>query len=337
MIESGRNNEIRSSVGEKKVVSAHRAFVYGASLPGWGEYYAGSCLQGVIKAALVLFFGIWSMRILMVTVGGIVGQVFDSLNNMTPFVMPDVPLVSMGISFLGIYYIWLWAVISSVDAAVENRRKNAHPPQTSIAWAFAMSWFCPGTGQIYTGSRRFGYILFGTYLLGILLIIPVYTDLATNISELAKSGKLPANNPYALISIVHGLMIKVDFSFGRLFPTCIRYFAIAGAICDLRQGLLATDTRWVKSSIAYGLALIGLGWFCPGAGQLLQKRYRIGYYILAGYIGSKLFIGFLLGNELITTQSAETLDWIAVLIQWGAIFEALFQMMTGGWPKRLSS
>ena len=239
-------------------------------------------------------------------------------------------------SFFGIYYIWLWAMISSVDAAVECRRNNADPPQASIAWAFAMSWFCPGSGHIYAGSRRFGYILFAIYLLGILLIVPVYVDLVKSISELAKNGKLSANNPYALVNIVHGLMVKVDFSFGKLFQASVRYVAIAGTICTLRQGLLESDTRWSKPSIAYGLALFGLGWFCPGAGQFLQKRDRIGYYVLAGYIGSKLLIGFLLGNDVITTHSAETLDWIPVLIQWSAMIEAPFQMTTGGWPKRLS-
>jgi TM2 domain-containing membrane protein YozV len=337
MTASGRNNEIRSSSAAKKNISAHRAFVYGASIPGWGEIYAGSRVWGIMKAALVLFLGIWFTRVLVDTVGGIVGRVFDSLNSMTPFVMPDVPMMSMGISFLGIYYIWLWAMISSVDAAVEYRRNNADPPQTSIAWAFAMSWLCPGSGHIYAGSRRFGYILFATYLLGILLIVPVYVDLVKSISELAKNGKLSANNPYGLINIVHGLMVKVDFSFGKLFQACVRYIAIAGTICALRQGLLETDTRWSKPSIAYGLALFGLGWFCPGAGQLLQKRYRSGYTVLAGYIGSKLIIGFLLGNDVITTQSAETLDWISVLIQWGAMIEAAFQMMKGGRPKRRSA
>ncbi len=336
MTASGRNTEIRVSSAAKKAISAHRAFIYGASIPGWGEIYAGSRVQGIIKAAVVFFLGIWFTRELIDTAGGIVGRVFDSLNTMTPFVMPDVPMMSLGISFLGIYYIWLWAMISSVDAAVECRRNNTDPPQTSIVWAFGMSWLCPGSGHIYAGSRRFGYILFVIFLLGILLIVPVYVDLVKNISELAKSGKLSANNPYGLINIVHGLMVKVDFSFGKLFQAFVRYVAIAGTICTLRQGLLETDTRWSKPSIAYGLALIGLGWFCPGVGQLLQKRNRIGYYVLAGYIGSKLFIGFLLGNDLITTQSAETLDWISVLIQWSAMLEAPFQMMKGGRSKRLA-
>ena len=327
LIASGRNNETRSSSAAKKAISAHRAFVYGASVPGWCEIYAGSRVQGIMKAAAVIFLGIWFTLVLVDTVGGIVGRVFESLNGLTTFVMPDLPFISLVISFFGIYYIWLWAMIAAVDAAVEYRRKNADPPQASIAWAFAMSWLCPGSGHIYAGSRRFGYILFATYLMAILLIVPVYADLVKNISELAQNGKLSANNPYALINIVHGLMVKVDFSFGKLFQACVRYFAIAGTICALRQGLLETDTRWTKPSLAYGLALIGLGWFCPGAGQLLQKRHRSGYIVLAGYIGSKLFIGFLLGNDVITTQRAETLDWISVLIQWSAMIEAPFRMI----------
>ena len=337
MTASRCSHDTRSSFAATRIVSTHRAFVYGASIPGWGEFYAGSRIPGAVKAALVLILGIWFTQMLIDTVGSIVGRFFDSFNSLTPFAMPDIPLLSMGISFLGIYFIWLWAVISSVDAAVANRRQHAEPPQASILWAFAMSWFCPGCGHVYTGSRRFGYILFGTYLIGMLLIVPVYTDLAKSISELANSGKLSANNPYALVSMVHELMVKVNFSFGRLFPTWIRFIAIAGAICELRRGLLKTDSRWSKLSIGYGLALVVLGWFCPGAGQLLQKRFQFGYYVLGGYIVSKLIIGFLLGNDLITTGSAENLEWISVLIQWGAMLEALFQMIKDGLPKRLSN
>jgi hypothetical protein len=160
--------------------------------------------------------------------------------------------------------------------------------------------------------------------------VPVYFRLAHSITELTKSGQLSANNPYALIDIVHGLVVRVDYSFGKLFQAFIKYYAIAATICTLRQGLLETDAKWSTPSVALGAALFGIGWLCPGAGQLLQKRYRIGYYILAGYIGSKLLIGFLLGNDLLTIQKADTLAWISVLIQWSAMIEALFRMWKGG-------
>jgi hypothetical protein len=85
--------------------------------------------------------------------------------------------------------------------------------------------------------------------------------------------------------------------------------------------------RWTTPSAIYGLALAGLGWLCPGSGQLLQRRGKIGWYLLAGYLGSKLLIGFLLGNDLITVPTADGLAWIPLIVQWGAMFEAPVRMM----------
>jgi hypothetical protein len=153
---SGNRNETRTSSVGKKSISAHRAFVYGASAPGLGEIYAGSRIRGIMTASLVIFFGIWFTRVLVVIIGGLVDRVFGSLNDATLIVVSDLPLISLGISFFGIYYVWLWAMISSVDAAVVHRRKITEPPQASIAWAVAMSWFCPGSGQVYrTSLHRF--------------------------------------------------------------------------------------------------------------------------------------------------------------------------------------
>jgi TM2 domain-containing membrane protein YozV len=327
---SGNKNETRTSSVGKNSISAHRAFVYGASAPGLGEIYAGSRIRGIMTASLVLFLGIWFTWVSVIIIGGMVDRVFDRLNGVSSIAVSDLPLISAGISFFGIYYVWLWAMISSVDAAVARRRKNTQPPQASIAWAVAMSWLCPGSGQVYADSRRFGYILFAAYLLGILLIVPVYARLAHSISELTMRGQLLANDPHALIDMVHELVVRVDYSFGKLLQTFIKYYAIAAAICTLRQGLLETDPKLSTPSVALGAALFGIGWLCPGAGQLLQKRYTIGYYILAGYIGSKLLIGFLLGNDLLNIQKADTLAWISVLIQWSAMIEAPFRMRKGG-------
>jgi hypothetical protein len=97
----------------------------------------------------------------------------------------------------------------------------------------------------------------------------------------------------------------------------------------LRQGPLKTDTRWTTPSAVYGLALVGLGWLCPGSGQLLQRQDKTGWYLLAGYLGSKLLIGFLLGNDLIVVSTADGLAWIPVLIQWAAMLEAPIRMIKG--------
>jgi TM2 domain-containing membrane protein YozV len=309
-----------------KPVTVHRAFIYSACAPGWGDIYAGSRLRGYATLGLFLFCAAWFTWTLAQTVRTVVGQMFDSLEGITPFVMPDLPVVSMGISFLGIYFIWLWGMLSAVDTATGRRQQSGEPPQASVGWAVAISWFCPGSGQIYASDRRFGFILFGVYLLGFLLIIPAYKQLFLSLSDLAKSGQLPTNQPIAVIGIVHELVVRVNYSFGKVFQETIKYFAVAGTLAALRQGALKTDTKWLNPSLIYGTALFGLGWLCPGSGQLLQGRSRIGWGFLAGYFGSKFLIAFLIGGDFITIETADTLVWLSVIVQWGSMLEAPLAM-----------
>ena len=311
----------------KAPISVHRAFIYSASAPGWGDIYAGSRLRGYATLFFFLFFAAWFTWVLAATISTVVGQMFDSLDGLTPFVMPELPVASIGISFFGIYFTWLWAMLSAVNVATAQRQQTGFSPQTSVGWAVAISWFCPGSGQIYTNDRRFGFILFGAYLLGILLIIPAYKQLFQSISDLAKNGQLPANDPYAVINIVHGIIVKVEYSFGKVFQESIKYFAVAGTMAALRQGPLKADTKWLTPSPAYGTALFGLGWLCPGAGQLLQGRNRIGWGFFAGYFGSKFLICLLLGGDFITVEKADTLAWISVVVQWSSMMEPPLRMI----------
>ncbi len=330
MTVSNDQNNIQTSPAAEVPISIHRAFVYSACAPGWGDLYAGFRLRGYATLFFFIFFAGWFTWTLAETMISVVGQLFDSLNGITPFVMPQLPIVSLGISFLGIYFTWLWALLSAVDTAIIQRQKTGNPPQASVGWAVAISWFCPGGGQIYTNDRRFGFILFGAYLLGILLIVPAYIQLFQSLFDLAKTGQLPANNPYAIIGIVHELIARVDYSFGKLSQESIKYFAVAGTMAALRQGPLKADTKWLKPSLAYGTAQFGLGWLCPGSGQLLQGRNRIGWGFFAGYFGSKFLIGLLLGGDLITVETADTLAWLSVVVQWGSMIEAPLAMRKGG-------
>ena len=314
---------------DKKHISTHRAFVYGAFAPGAGEIYAGSRIQGILTASLFLICSVWFTLTLFSILSVVVGRVFDSLNGMESLVLPNLPFVTLGVSFLGIYYLWSWAMIAAIDAAGSHRQRYAEPPQASVAWAITMSWFCPGSGQVYTADRRFGYILFTAYLLGILLTIPAYRQLFQDLSEMTNSGQLSPNNPYAVIDMVHGLMARVNYGFGKLFQISVRYFALAATMAALRQGPLKTDKRWTTPSAIYGLALVGLGWLCPGSGQLLQRLDKMGWYLLAGYLGSKLLIGFLLGNDFITVPTADGLAWIPLIVQWASMLEAPIWMMKG--------
>ena len=303
-------------------VSVHRAFIYSACAPGWGDIYAGSRLRGYAILGVFMFCTAWFSWTLTVTVTTLVGQLFDSLEGIRPFVLPELPLVSLGISFFGIYFSWLWSLLSAVDTSTGRRRQDGFSAQASVAWAVALSWFCPGSGQIYTDDRRFGFILFGAYLLGFLLLVPVYKQLLVSLSDLAQSGQLSANNPMAVIGIVHGLIVRIDFSFSKIFQESIKYYAVAGTMAALRQGPLQADTKWLNPSLAYGTALFGLGWLCPGAGQLLQGRSRIGWWFLAGYLGGKFLIVLLLGGDLISVETTDALAWLPIIVQWGAMIEA---------------
>jgi TM2 domain-containing membrane protein YozV len=177
-----------------KSISVHRAFVYGASAPGLGEFYAGSRLRGLVTAALFLFTTVWFARALFIIFSRIMDRIFDSLNGAAPFVMPDVPYISAAISFFAIYFIWLWAMIAAIDSATAHRRSSGEPPQASIAWAVAAAWFCPGAGHVYAGTKRYGYLLFAAYLLAILAVVPAYQQLFDGISQLAGSGELTPND-----------------------------------------------------------------------------------------------------------------------------------------------
>ena len=319
--------ETQGSPVKNKSVSAHRAFVYGASAPGWGEIYAGSYLRGIITASLFIFFLAGFTWTLINILGLILDLFFDSLKGIRPFELPELPLRYLGISFLGMYYIWSWAMISSVDVAIEHRLKGGEPPQASEAWAVAISWVCPGAGQIYTGSRQFGYSLFAAYLLGILLILPEYMQMFHGISLMAKSGTLSTNNPYVLIDLIREHLLRLNYSFGSLFQSTAKYFAIANTISDLMNRPRDTGGKWTKFSLPYGAALFGIGWLCPGAGQLLQGRNKVGWYFFVGYVGSMLLIGLLFGIGFITAKGVDTLAWVSVIVQWSAMCEAPFWMI----------
>ena len=102
---------------------------------------------------------------------------------------------------------------------------------------------------------------------------------------------------------------------------------MAAAIDALARGPLEADSRRCKPSAAGSAAIAGLGWLCPGAGQLLQARRQPGWLIVAAYIGSRALIGLLLGADLITVSRADSAAWICVALQWGSMAEAVIWMM----------
>ena len=65
----------------------------------------------------------------------------------------------------------------------------------------------------------------------------------------------------------------------------------------------------------------------PGSGQLLQKRDKAGWYFFSAYVSSMVLIGLLIKAGFISAINANTLSWVSVLIQWGAMIEALYYMI----------
>jgi hypothetical protein len=53
--------------------------------------------------------------------------------------------------------------------------------------------------------------------------------------------------------------------------------------------------------------------------------------VFAGRLSGQrtLLIGFLLGHDLITVSTADSLAWISVIIQWTAMLEAPIRMFKG--------
>jgi len=275
----------------------------------------------------VSFFLVWFNWLAIDMMVRFMDLLFSGFNRARSFALSDLPFFSLGISFLGMYLIWLWAMISSVDVALKRRQQNESPPQQSVPWGVAMSWFCPGSGQIYTGYRQFGFILFVGNIVGILLIIPAYMKFFQDLYLLVENQQLSAQNPYALIHIIREHRIILDYSFGNLIQNTVRYVAIAGAVFGLAHSFLYSVAKWIKPSAGYGIGLFVVGWLCPGSGQLLQKRDKTGWYFFSGYVGSMAVIGFLIKTGFISAIKADTLSWISILIQWGAMIEALLYMI----------
>jgi len=313
----------------KQPVSVHRAVVYSACAPGWGDIYAGSRFKGYATLSVFLICVAWATWTMALTARAVVGQFFDSLEGITPFVMPDLPTVELAISVAGIYFTWLWSIFSAADTATAECQKTGVSAQASVGWAVAMSWFCPGSGLVYADDRRFGFMVFGAYILGSLLIIPAYQQLFSGLHDLVKSGQLSPNNPLAVVGFVHGLIVRLDYSFGKIFQASTKYFAVAATLAALKQGPLSADTKWLTPAPGYGIPLFGLGWLCPGSGQLLQGRNRIGWGFLAGFCGSQFLIVTLLGGGFIGVEMADQLAWLPVIVQWSAMIEASVAMVMG--------
>ncbi len=308
-LDSGRRKR------EAKSVSVHRAFVYSAALPGWGEIHAGARLRGALTLVLFLFFStcfIWTF----ISLASLAADFFiANMEGRSTRMLPGLPYQSLLISISGMYATWLWAMISSVDIAVQDRRSNKDPEQSNTVWGVAFSWLCPGAGQLYTGAR-IGYLLFLSHVAGIFLLLPVFAGLSEHLKVFFQQGHASYSDPFAVAVLAKELSSMLEYSFANSLLTMVRLTAIALTVNALKHRFE------IKDGMLNLIALFAVGWICPGSGQIHMDRGRTGWVILCAYMGALLIIWLLLQSGMIPLKDAETAAWIPTLIQWGAMIEA---------------
>jgi len=297
-------------------ISAHRAFIYAAALPGWGEWYTGAKLRGICSGTAFLAFSVWFIAIVFQVISQFAQLASDYLQGNTGMPMPTLPYTSFASSLLGIYFIWLWAMISAVNLAGKSRTQNGENLQQDIAWGIGISWLCPGAGQIYSAKHNSGYVIFAAYLVGFLMMIPVYMQMVQELSVLVKNGHEYAGNPLAVIAQVRQITGAVEYSFAQLFQGTIRYLAIAG-VCEV----LKIQGKIKETALRF-LSFLLVGWLCPGSGQLLQGRKGLGWLLLGLVLSCRLLISLNFGADLIGIETAEKLSWALSMIIFFAMVEA---------------
>ncbi len=355
MSESGEKSDslsVRKSEKQPvKPVSVHRAFIYSALGPGWGEVYAGSRMRGYVTALIFGIFFIWFNWIIIKLFLGI----FEGLiGNIDPSGELNFSGFKMGVSILLLYYVWSWGVLSAVITAMKQRRRNQAFSQKNDIWGLAISYICPGVGHIYAGKGFMGYILFIGFLLGILLFFPLCRQMWLSLDPVTKSDQPAVYDPYDMIEriktlylYVKTLVIQAKYSFAYIYSSLVRYFSVISTIMVIqnikdidsnRSGKKTTGTppplpgefsdhfRWVRRSAGNGAGLFIIGWICPGSGQFLQKRLIAGWLFFTAYFSSMILIGFMLGTDTITPQDAEYLTWISTVVQLAAMVEAPARM-----------
>ncbi len=313
--EPPRNLNTGNGKKEAKPVSVHRAFVYSAVLPGWGEIHAGSRIRGAVTLVLFLFFTTWFTWTFISLASSAVDFFIDSIEGRGTAALPTLPLQAIIISIAGMYATWLWAMISSVDIAMQNRLSNNAPEQSNTVWGVLFSWLCPGAGQLYTGAR-IGYLLFLSHVIALFFLLPVFADLAEHLKTLFQDGQTSYSDPFAAALLAKELSLKLEFSFATSLLTMVRLTAIALTVHALRRRFQ------FKDRILNYIALFIAGWICPGSGQIHSDRGRAGWAILCAYIASLFTIWFLLHIGTISLQDAEIAAWAPTLIQWAAMIEA---------------
>lgn len=296
----------------------HLAFLYSLAMPGFGEYRLGARFRGLLTMGLVLACFGWFCWVLV-----------DVVNSLFELAPPSLSLyLQMAAALAGIMFLWLWGMFAAVDVAVERglRREDERSP----FWAALMSWLCPGTGQLYTGSRAFAFGLFICYLMATLFLFPAY-KLEINLIRSLLTANTLQFSPFKALAVIREAGFRLDYGFANLSVTAVEAVSMILAVAALQpvwygQFIKAARRRLQRGpdgkapserSLPFGqrtearvLSILALGWLCPGSGQLLMKQGITGWSLFCLYLFGKIAIGVLLTTNLIGYDTAQSWTWV---------------------------
>ena len=271
---------MQENTPQKPKPGAHLAFLYSLAMPGFGEYRLGARFRGLLLMALVLLFFGWFCWLLV-----------DIINSLFALEAPEMSLyLQMAGSLTGILFIWYWGMIAAVDVAVQRGLRR--PDEHSAFWAVLMSWLCPGSGQVYTGSRGFGFGLFACYLATTLLLFPAYKHEIDVIRSLLSPTTMQFS-PYTALTVIQEASFRLDYGPAQLAVMAVESASMILAAVAMRptwyasfqkarlrrlqrdpDGKAPSDRNlpFAERTEARVLSILVLGWLCPGSGQLLLKQ-----------------------------------------------------------------
>lgn len=307
--------------------SAHRAVIYAAGLPGLGEMHARAWLQGgatlAAFLALLTWFGYLSWQCYL-QVAAWQGQPLE------------LPLWELAVAFGGMLSVWFWGLFNAARTTRLARIRSGLAPQHSPAWGALFSWFCPGCGQAYAGKVFFGGLLLLLHVCGLALMAPVYEELGQSLGRLLdEQSRALALNYFAILQALRNIFFTLENSLPAVFLEGTKMVAMAEAVQTLagqRDAAAEFDftdkPAWYQRIEARAAGLFLLGWFAPGAGQLLQGRGQ-GWFYLAAVLGCRFCISFLVRQEILIPELAADLLWIPELIRVVAMLEAPVRLFMG--------
>ena len=310
-------------------VSVYRAFVYSAGLPGAGEWYAGRRLRGALTCAAALCLMIAFAAYSVGAVREVVHHAGEGLRAGRMTLGRATPFLAAGACLFGFYLVWLLSMAAAVEAARGVRRDRGLALQRSAAWGAVMSWFCPGSGQVFTGQPFYGYAILTAFVAAGLFVAVSYKHLADTILDMLGQGQLERMGRMEALRYVQDLLIILDHGFAQWLRRAVTGLAVAETSLALSRSWIKAGAApgpdpppWPRTPIARAAGLLVLGWLCPGAGQILQGRPLTGWIFFGTWFGVQALLGLILWAGGPHPSVNQALSWLGTLILLAAMIEA---------------